>query len=364
MSFEPVRLGIDFGTAHTVAVLEQPGRQARPLLFEGSPLLPSGVCLDPSGRLLAGQDALHTALTFPESFEPHPKRCIDDGSVLLGGQNVPVEEMIAAPLRRVATEAAIVGGAPIDHVVLTCPAAWGPQRRAVLRAAAARALPTTRLVTEPVAAASYFIHVAGHRLAPGEYALVYDFGAGTFDASVIQRTRDGLVVVAALGLPDAGGLDIDAAIVARIAATVGVCEPVTWQRLVRPATAADRRASRELWTGVRAAKEMLSRVTSTLVHVPLIEAQVPLGREELDELAGPVVARTVVATRSVLDDAGLDSAGLAAVFLSGGSSRLPAVAGALLRATGVPPVMVNEPELTVAEGSCTPSRPAPHPPHR
>jgi hypothetical protein len=151
-----------------------------------------------------------------------------------------------------------------------------------------------RLEVEPVAAASYFLRVAGHRLGAGEFAVVYDFGAGTFDASVIRRTGDGIEVVAAEGLPDAGGLDIDAAIVARIAQTMDEASQPAWQQLTSPGTAAQRRAGRELWTNVRVAKEMLSRATTTLVHLPVLDRQVPLGREELEELAAPVVARTVL----------------------------------------------------------------------
>ncbi|MEV4630208.1 Hsp70 family protein [Micromonospora sp. NPDC049523] len=351
MGARGARLGIDFGTSNTVAVLELPGREPRAILFDGSPLLPSAVCADPSGRLLVGRDALHTSLASPASFEPFPKRCIDDETVLLGEQQVPVPDLIAAALRRVAAEAALVSPDPIVEVVLTCPAAWGAQRRGILIEAAAQALPAVRLVTEPVAAASFFVEVAGSQLPVGRYALVYDFGAGTFDASVVQRTEDGFVTVAAEGLPDAGGLDIDAAIVDRIGATVGVRDPEIWQRLLRPETTSDRRASRQLWDNVRAAKEMLSRGTTTLVHVPLFDAEAPLGREELEEIAAPVLARTVKAVRSVLDRAGIETGQVAAVFLAGGSSRMPAVATVLHRALGVQPTIVDQPELAVAEGS-------------
>ena len=58
--------------------------------------------------------------------------------------------------------------------------------------------------------------MAGHRVPVGGTALVYDFGAGTFDASVVRRTEDGFELLATLGLDDAGGLDVDAALFARL----------------------------------------------------------------------------------------------------------------------------------------------------
>jgi hypothetical protein len=344
------RLGIDFGTAHTVAVLALPGRDPRPLLFDGSPLLPSAVCADPSGRLLIGRDAVHTAAAEPASFEPHPKRCIDDGTVLLGDREVPVTDLIGAVLRRVTAEATRAAGDPPTDVVLTCPAAWGTGRRRTLETAAASAAPTVRLLTEPVAAAHHFARV-GDAFTEGTTALVYDFGAGTFDASVVRRTADGFHVLATEGLPDCGGLDIDAAIVTYLGAVLRDRDPAAWARLAAPTATADRRASRQLWDNVRAAKEMLSRATSTLIHVPLLDADVPLGRDQLEELAKPLLDRTVRAVRAALRDAAVDPAGLAAVFLAGGSSRIPAVTTALHRALGIAPTIVDQPELAVAEGA-------------
>src|SRR5579859_1330043 len=147
-------LGVDFGTSNTVAVLRWPDGRARPLIVDGSPLLPSSVYADPSGTILVGRDAVHSARLDPARFEPNPKRRIDDQSVLLGDRELPVVELVAAVLGRVAEEARrTTGGAPIQPVTLTCPAAWGPTRRGVLIAAAAKAgWPGVRLVEEPVAA--------------------------------------------------------------------------------------------------------------------------------------------------------------------------------------------------------------------
>jgi molecular chaperone DnaK len=101
---EEARLGIDFGTSTTVAVIAFPGREPRPLLFDGSPLLPSAVCVDATGRLVVGRDALHTALANPAAFEPHPKRCVDDGTVLLGDTELSVDSLFEVVLRRVVDE--------------------------------------------------------------------------------------------------------------------------------------------------------------------------------------------------------------------------------------------------------------------
>jgi hypothetical protein len=166
--------------------------------------------------------------------------------------------------------------------------------------------------------------------------------------------------VATRGLDDTGGLDVDAAIVQYLGTVYAVRHPDPWRRLVAPVTAADLRASRQLWHDVRVSKESLSRLSSSVVPVPLLDADAPIGRPQLDDLAAPVVARTVAATEAVLRDAGIAPADLAGVFLVGGSSRLPLAATLLHRTLQVPPMVIEQPELAVAEGSLL----APvHPPH-
>ena len=100
------RLGVDYGTSHTVAVLAWPDGRTRPLLFDGSTLLPSAVAADGDGGLLTGAEALRAARVAPASAEPNPKRRITDGDVLLGERSYPVASLIAATLRTVAEEAA------------------------------------------------------------------------------------------------------------------------------------------------------------------------------------------------------------------------------------------------------------------
>jgi molecular chaperone DnaK (HSP70) len=344
-------LGVDFGTSNTVAMLRWPDGRARPLLVDGSPLLPSAVYADPGGHLLVGRDAVHSARLDPGRYEPNPKRRIDDQSVLLGDRELPVVDLIAAVLIRINEEARrTTGGAPLDQITLTCPAGWGPTRRGPLKAAAGLiGWQRVRLVEEPVAAATYFTNVLGRQVPIGSVVVVHDFGAGTFDVSVVARTGNGFDVLAVDGRDDIGGLDIDAAVVAHFGRQYG--ERPEWQRLASPSTVEDRRNRRMLWDDVRVAKERLSRAQSADIAIPVLGTDVHLTRAELEELARPVLDQTVRVTEGALRWAKLAEGRLAGVFLVGGASRIPLVATLLHRALGEPPLAIEQPELVVAEGS-------------
>ncbi|MFC0530058.1 Hsp70 family protein [Phytohabitans kaempferiae] len=345
-------LGIDFGTSHTVAVVRWPDGRARPLLVDGSPLLPSAVYAEPGGDLIVGRDAVHSARLDPARFEPNPKRRIDDGTLLLGDREVPVGDLVTAVIARVAEEWDRTVGRVRPEITLTCPATWGATRRRLLADAAARAgFDGVRLVAEPVAAATYFAKVLGREVPIGSVVVVHDFGAGTFDASVVARKATGFEVLAVDGRDDIGGLDVDAAIVAHLEKTYAERDRAAWERLANPSTVEERRAKRQLWDDVRVAKERLSRSPSADLMLPLLDIDVHLTRVELEQLATPILDQTVRVTQGVMRWAKLPEGQVAGVFLVGGSSRMPLMATLLHRALGEAPEVIEQPELVVAEGS-------------
>ncbi|HEY3503599.1 MAG TPA: Hsp70 family protein [Actinocatenispora sp.] len=345
------RLSIDYGTSNTVAVLRGPDGRTAPLLFDGAPLLPSAVYLGADGQLATGRDAARSARLDPSRYEPHPKRRIDDGEVLLADRAVPVAELAAATLRRVAAEARRVAGAPIGSLTMTCPVAWGPTRRAMLSDAAARAgLPAPTLVPEPVAAATYFVSALGHQVPPGRSVVVYDLGGGTFDACVVRRTAGGFEPLAYLGLDDVGGVDLDGLVLAQVGRAVSATAPDTWRRLSQPTDQADRRAFRTLWDDARAAKEALSRQPTVNLFVPLVERDVHVSREDFERDARPALDRTVETTMATIRAARVQPADVAGIFLVGGSTRVPMVATLLHQASGRAPAVLEQPEIVVAEG--------------
>ncbi|WP_330186168.1 Hsp70 family protein [Dactylosporangium sp. AC04546] len=344
------RLATDFGTSNTVGILTGPDGRTRPLIFDASPLLPSAVFAATGGALLVGADAQRAAMGDPGGFEGHPKRRIDDGVVWLGGREHAVVDLVAAVLTRVAGEAARVVGRPPDEVVLTHPAAWGRTRLGILADAAARArLAAVSFVPEPVAAAAYFDTIASRPAPPG-CLVVYDLGAGTFDVTVVRPAGPAFEILGTDGLTDVGGLDLDAAVVAHARALSGDA-PDAWQRLDRPQNPADQQARQLLWEGARAVKEQLSRHATGDLLLPVVDRRLHLTREEFDTAARPYLDRTAALTLTVLRSAGVDPTQVAAVFLVGGSSRVPLAATVLHRALRVAPTVLDQPELVVAEGA-------------
>jgi beta-lactam-binding protein with PASTA domain len=354
-------LGIDFGTSNTVAMLRWPDGRVKPVLFEGSPLLPSAVFAPADGPLVVGTDALHHGRYHPAQLEPNPKRHIDDTGLLLGERELPVADLLSAVLRHVAAETTRVTGGVFPRTAIAYPAAWGPVRRGALAdAAAAAGFGEVMLVPEPTAAADYFTRVLGRDVPVGQALVVYDLGAGTFDASAVRRGDAGFDVVAVDGINDVGGLDLDAALVKWLQEQHGTQRPEVWQALANPTGADEQRQRRMLWDDVRVAKEMLSRAPAVQIRLPALDLDVRITRDEFEDVAGPLLGRTVRTTQGLIRYAQLAPETIAGLLLVGGSSRVPLVATLLHRALGMAPIATEQPELIVAEGALMSVPQAPH----
>ncbi len=347
-------LSVDLGTSNTVAVLSAHGRAPRVVEVDGSATMPSAVFAADGGQLVVGREAERRARLDPARFEPNPKRRIDEGTLLLGDRVLPVTDVLAAVLHRVAQETSrqLAGERP-DEVRLTHPAQWGPVRRNVLLSAARQAGMGTNLVLipEPVAAAAHFASFAGRGLAPGQALAVYDLGAGTFDVAVVAATQTGFVVLAEAGLPDLGGLDVDQALQEHVGRQAGLRDAARWQRLLRPDSTGDRRAQRALREDVKAAKESLSAHPQTEVALPEPFEDVLVTRAELEALIRPSMLRSVELMAGTIRSTGLPPDRLAGIYLVGGSSRIPLVAALIAQGTRIVPTNLDQPETAVALGA-------------
>jgi hypothetical protein len=352
----PLRLAIDYGTSNTVALLRWPDGQIRPLLFDSLPLLPSAV-QDRDGQLITGRDALHVAGVDPSRYEPHPKRRIGEMGVLLGDREYDIADLVAATLRRVVEQAQRASGAAAPAgTVLTHPVAWGSIHTSIMSDAAARAgLVDPVLVPEPVAAATYYATVLGHPLDRGHAVVIYDLGAGTCDVTVVRRgDNDGLDILAADGLDDVGGLDLDALVVDLAGAQAGTqagAADERWQRLLRPQSPLDLRSARMLWDDAQFAKIELSRQSTTELFIPHLDAGARITLEQFQATARPLLARTVRATAATLHTANVPADRIAGLFLVGGSTRMPLVATMLFHELRISPTTIEQPETVIAEGA-------------
>ncbi|MFC7483102.1 Hsp70 family protein [Luedemannella flava] len=178
--------------------------------------------IEPGGDLVVGLAAWRRASEHPQRFVPAPARLAHLPTIDADTDVVPVVDLIAATLRRVATEAATHSGGPVDEVMLTVPAGWGPHRRDLLRRAAHTAgLPNAQLVPAPVAVAW---HLLAHAPVADSPILVCDLGAGT-TATVLRRRPGGFDILSTIEEPDAGGMAVDLAVLDAVTARARAAAP-------------------------------------------------------------------------------------------------------------------------------------------
>jgi molecular chaperone DnaK len=245
-------------------------------------------------------------------------------------------------------------GGPPQHVVLTHPAAWGDYRKNLLIQSARQAgLREVGLLPEPVAAATWY--ASQERIEPGSLIGIYDFGGGTFDASVVRKTATGVEIYGEAGGDDSiGGIDFDHALFRHVAASAGVD---VGQLDMTDSMAATQMA--QVFTAVVEAKEALSADVEVVIPVvlPGVSRQVLITRAEFEELIRQRVLGTVGVFGQVVQRAGVDPAKLHGVLLVGGSSRIPLVRQLLSAELGIRVAVDAHPKYTVSLGAAIAAAP-------
>ncbi|WP_192497098.1 Hsp70 family protein [Gulosibacter chungangensis] len=350
------RLSVDFGTSNTAAAIDAQGA-IRPIsLSESGTSMPSAIVLTPSG-FRVGEEAVNAQLRHPDGFERSPKMLVGRGEVVLAGEIVSPNDIVreiysyvrAAALRR-------QDGSSPAEVWLTHPVAWAPSQIEALRegaVAAGFAAETIRTVNEPIAAAAHYAR--NHRAAPGSRVAVFDFGGGTLDLAVLERAPqlpEGYRVLAYGGDPVLGGRTFDARLLDWALETLarrGHSELA--DRLHRPKTMSELRAQTTLSRAVTSAKIELSTRPDADIAVSLGEedAVVTITRKEYEKL----IADDLDRAGKLLTDVFAQVSGPApeVLYLTGGSSRTPAISHMIRERTGIRIATLDDPKLVVAEGA-------------
>ncbi|BEP13934.1 hypothetical protein acdb102_22450 [Acidothermaceae bacterium B102] len=347
----PYALGIDLGTTFTAAAAWENGL-AEVVPIGADRVLPSVVLMDDQGRFLAGEVAESRAKSAPDSVAREFKRRFgDEVPLLLSGTSVTPELLTTELLRWVLAEVIVHrGGERPVTVALTVPATWQGYRRGMMQTVARQTglgKLQTSFIPEPAAAAVFY---AGSTLvAAGSTVGVYDFGGGTFDATVVRKTSGGFEILGLpMGIDDIGGVDIDHALQRLVSRRLGE----GWSQLdmTDPPT---RAAMLILRAQLVEAKKDLSLLPDVAIPVrlPGLVANVALTRRELEDEVRPMVLRTIELMRSVITQAGLTPGDLERVLLVGGSSQMPLVATLLREELGVTAVADTHPKYAVCLGA-------------
>jgi hypothetical protein len=351
-------LAIDFGTTATAAAIGVHATgDVQIVHIDGQEQMPSMVFYRAdsggSGELLVGRTAYNFWPSAPECLERTPKRRIGDDQLTLGGAPVSTIDVIARVLREVADAAArqCAGVAP-SEVCLTHPARWvggGPELDQLREAAGKAGLAEPKFMSEPEAAAVFF---ASSQLGVGERVAVYDFGGGTLDTAVLERTGGGFALK---GMPggdkDLGGEDFDDRLYRYLG---GQLAPEHWESLTSTPTREWAQASRALREESRRAKEALSRNAECPVYVPLpVNQDILVTQAELRKLIAKDVMHTVDQLEETISQSKVAPGELSAVFLAGGSSQIPLVASTIAqRLQNAPmPTPLGDPKTVVARGA-------------
>ncbi len=322
-------IGVDLGTSNSAAAVLEGGKPIMIPSLEGVSLygkaFPSYVAFTKDGQRLVGEPARRQAVANPEGTVTAFKRKMGtDYKYKIFGKDYTPQELSAALLQKIKHDAEAYLGEPVTKAVITVPAYFNDnQRQATKDAGEIAGLEVVRLVNEPTAAAlAYGLNKADRDMK----ILVYDFGGGTLDVTIMEFGKGVFEVQSTSGDTQLGGTDMDNAIVdfllKEVSTQFGVDLKGSPQALQR------------LREGAEKAKIELSTVLSTEINLPFlaedknkkpINFTYTFSRAKLESLIMPIVEKTEKPVRQALKDAKLSNADIDKVILIGGPTRMPIV---------------------------------------
>jgi len=371
-------LGIDLGTTNSAIAITEGGESRILENHEGNRTTPSIVAVNKGGERLVGLLAKRQAITNPANTVFSVKRLIgrkfDDPEVqrdkkwlsyelrasASGGVEVKMgdrwytpEEISAFILGKLKADAEAKLGEKIEEAVITVPAYFDDaQRQATKNAGEIAGLKVKRIINEPTAAALAY----GVNKKKNEKIVVYDFGGGTFDISVLEIGDDTVEVRSTGGDTHLGGDDFDNLIHHHLVEEYRKQEGVDLSK--------DPLALQRLKEAAERAKHELSSSMETEINLPYITSDaagpkhflMKLTRAKLEELGRDLIKRSIDLTRETVTAAAPKGAGyqlseINEVILVGGQTRMPAVYEAVKELFGKEPHKGINPDEVVAMGA-------------
>ena len=366
-------LGIDLGTTNSAMAIIEAGEPSIIENAEGNRTTPSVVAISKTGERLVGQIAKRQAVTNPKNtiygikrfmghsydeeavqsdktIVPYEVKKGSDGGVLvhMGDKDYRPEEVSAMILSKLKADAEAKIGEKITEAVITVPAYFNDaQRKATQDAGKIAGLEVKRIINEPTAAALAY----GFNRKKEEKIVVYDFGGGTFDVTVLEVGDDVIEVQSTDGDAHMGGRDIDQKIVRYFIDEFKKLEGIDLSK--------DPLALQRLDEAAEKAKHELSSTGEAEVNIPFITSDangpkhmlMKLSRAKIEEIAHEYVDRSIEITKRALEASGLKKEEIDEVILVGGQTRMPLIVQRVRELFGKEPNKSVNPDEVVALGA-------------
>ena len=342
-------IGIDLGTSTSEIAVFQHGEAVviSDPLTKG-PILPSHIAVNNSGRVLVGEEA-RDFIDLPKHGVREIKRQMGSSEqIFLGEQSYRPEELSALILHKLKHNAEVMLDDTITDVVLSVPANFPDQaRQATLHAAELAGLNVVRLINEPTAAALAF---GVNNLDVEAQIVVFDFGGGTLDVSVLEMVEGVLDVRCSFGDPQLGGKDLDEAL------TTLILQRFQAQFGELPITDLSRGALKSI--AVRA-KITLSDAESADIFLPgfalrdgtPVDLALTITREDFETAIAPLLQRARAVLQQALAAGNIRSTAIDRVLLVGGTTYIPSVRQLVYDVFGIEPAADVNPDLAVVLGA-------------
>ncbi|MFH1578026.1 MAG: molecular chaperone DnaK [Candidatus Omnitrophota bacterium] len=332
-------IGIDLGTSNSAAAIMEGGRPAIISSAEGAGVasgkaFPSYVAFTKDGQHLVGEPARRQAAINPEGTIRAAKRKMgEDYHFKAFGKEYTPQQISAFILQKIKQDAENYLGDKVEEAVITCPAYFDDnQRTATKDAGEIAGLKVLRIINEPTAAClAYGLEKAGKELK----ILVFDFGGGTLDVTIMEMWKEGgFKVMATSGDTQLGGTDMDNVLIDYVAAQFMKESGIDLKN--------DKMAMQRLCEAVEKAKVELSSTLTTDINLPFITADaggpkhmtMSINRAKLEELISPIIDKCRGPLEQALGDAkgafekegvSFTDHGIDKIIMVGGPTRMPIV---------------------------------------
>lgn len=316
-------IGIDLGTTFSAVSVLEGGKPVIVPNTEGARTTPSVVSITKDGERLVGQVARNQAITNPEHTVRSIKRYMgEDHKSKIWDKEYTPQEISAMILQKLKADAEAYLGEKVTQAVITVPAYFtDSQRQATKDAGKIAGLEVLRIINEPTAASLAY----GIDKSDDHTVLVFDFGGGTFDVSILELSEGVFEVKSTNGNNHLGGDDIDQIIMDHLVSEFKKDNGIDLSK--------DKVAMQRLKEAAEKAKIELSTKTSSDINLPFITADqggpkhlnITLSRAKFESLISNVLEDLKKPTLEAIKDSKMDASEINKIIFVGGSTRIPAV---------------------------------------